>query len=124
MIGSYDGNQYDISIYLEADEVNRLETETIEGVLIKENNPRRQGTISLSVDNTINKDEFIVNLKKDFRIDVSIGANWYQKLINNGYMGTRYDGLGSKLDIEDKSRSTELDFCQMLEFYRDNKERL
>ena len=48
MIGSID-HQADIDLYLEAEELRRLENGTIEGVLVKARHPKRQGTISISV---------------------------------------------------------------------------
>ncbi|MDO8660750.1 MAG: hypothetical protein Q7K43_02580 [Candidatus Woesearchaeota archaeon] len=135
MIGGID-QQADIELYLEAEEVKRIQAEPITGVLVKIEKPKRQGTISVVVnDARQNEDGFGIGVdsskywkvKDDFHITVFVGSEWYQQLLERGVISMRQRMLnGSKIHIYDKSK---LEFihamrAESLEEYRDNKERL
>ncbi len=121
---------------MEAEEVKKLQTETITGVLVKTQKPKRQGTISVIVnDERQNEDGSGIGVdsskywkvKDDFHVAVFVGSGWYQQLLERGVVGMRQRMLdGSKITIYDKSK---LEFveamrAESLEEYRDNKERL
>lgn len=132
MIGGID-HQADIDLYLDAGEISRLSHSRIEGVLVKSHLPKRQGTVSISV-NDLRKMEngfgIGINDKKywgiqdGFHIEVFIGSEWYRVLAAKGSVGTRQRMRdGSKIRIYDRSK---LDFIEStgvknLEHYRDNK---
>lgn len=131
MIGSID-NQADIDIFLEEDEVAALKVRNIEGVLIKIMAPEYQGRVSLGIDQSrvcrhIGVDDSCYWGVDDFRVHVSMGPEWYQKLLERGAADSRQNMRdGSKIHIYDRSRlSTFDDFqAQSLEFYRDHHAKL
>ena len=133
MIGGID-SQADIDLYLEVEELERLPHTTIEGVLVKTFKLKKQGTISLSI-NDVRKnengsgigldDKQYWGVKDGFRVDVFMGSEWYQELKERGVVGIR-QGMrdGSKIKIYDRARldSWGVMDAENLEFYRDNKE--
>ena len=135
MIAGID-SQADIDLYLDPEELRRLSDSKIEGILIKTERPKRQGTISISFnDARKNENGFGVGLdderyweaKDNFHIEVFIGHEFYRDLVERGRIGTRQRMLdGSKIHIYDRSRIDNVTAmsAETLEFYRDNKERL
>ena len=135
MIGGID-HQADIDLYLEAEELERLPNETLEGVLIKIRKPKRQGVISISInDERKMENGFGIGLddkqywgvQDNFRVDVFIGSKWYQELLQRRVVGTRQKMKdGSKIYIYNRSMLDGINLrgAKHLEFYRDNKERL
>jgi hypothetical protein len=128
--------QADITLYLEAEEVKKLGSQRLEGVLVKVQKPKRQGTIYLSVNDArrnengsgigIN-DKGYWGVQEDFCIEVFMGTGQYKVLRERGRIGLRQRMLdGSKVNIYDRSRLNGIDVtvAENLEFYRDNKERL
>lgn len=135
MIGGI-GDDADIALYLNAEELRKLPDETIEGVLVKFSRPKRQGTVNISINDKrsnengygigINDDQYW-GKQDDFHIDVFMGTEWYQCVVERGVIGLRQRMLdGSKITVYDRSRMDGVDrvTADTLEFYRDNKERL
>ena len=135
MISGID-SQSDIVLYLESKELEELSSKTIDGILIKECNPKKQGTISISVDDSKkDKNGFGVGIDdtkywgfEKFHIDVYIGSEYYQNLCEKKIIGTRTRMMdGSKIHIYDRSNfddCTKTFAVEQLEFYRDNLEKL
>ena len=135
MIAGID-NQVDIDLFLEAEELEKLSAKTIEGILIKVLKPKRQGTISVSVnDSRRNEQGFGIGIddskywgvKDGFHVDVFVGSEEYQIIRERGRLGIRQRMLdGSKIHIYDRSRLDGIDKIGVgtLEFYRDNKDKL
>lgn len=130
--------QADIDIYLEKEEVIELSTKKkrLEGVLIRIFKPKRQGTISLSINDKRKEesgfgigidDNKYWKLKNDFHIDVFMGSEWYSKLVNEGKVGLRQRMLdGSKIHVYDRSKLSRLDNsnAETLEMFRDRRNAL
>ena len=136
MIAGID-SQADLEVYLEPEEIEMLgRGEVINGVLIKVLKPKRQGTISISVnEKRKNENGFGIGIddsgywriRDGFRLEEFLSSAWYASLRGRGLIGIRQRMLdGSKIHIYDRSRLTGLDTLapENLEFYRDNKERL
>ena len=136
MIAGID-SQADLEVYLEPEEIEMLgRGEVINGVLIKVLKPKRQGAISISVnEERKNENGFGIGIddsgywriRDGFRLEVFLSSEWYASLRGRGLIGIRQRMLdGSKIHIYDRSRLTGLDTLapENLEFYRDNKERL
>jgi len=136
MIAGID-SQADLEVYLEPEEIEMLgRGEVINGVLIKVLKPKRQGAISISVnEERKNENGFGIGIddsgywriRDGFRLEVFLSSEWYASLRGRGLIGIRQRMLdGSKIHIYDRSRLTGLDMLapENLEFYRDNKERL
>ena len=129
MIGSID-HKADIELFLEAEEVERLKDETIEGVLVKIQKPKMQGTITLcvnSADGVKIDDKQYWGVKDGFHLDVFMGAELYQQLRQRGIVGVRQRMRDrSKIHIYDRTRLQGMDAirAEHLEFYHDNKEKL
>lgn len=135
MIGGID-HKADIDLYLEADELERLAHGTLEGVLVKIGRPKRQGTVSISVDDARKNekgcgigidDKGYWSVLDGFRVDVFLGSEWYHELRERGVVGIR-QGMrdGSKIHVYDRSKISGIDTLGVknLEFYRDNREKL
>ncbi len=135
MIGSID-NRSDIELYLDSIELEKLSNETISGVIIKILKPKRQGTISLEInDKRQNENGFGIGINDSkywgisdgFHLDVFMSSEYYDNLKKRGVVGLRQRMRdGSKINIYDKSRcqSTDIISVENLEFYRDNKNAL
>lgn len=92
MIGGIDF-QADIDLYLDAEELERLLNATIEGVLIKIQEPKRQETISISINDARKNengfgsgldDKQYWGIQEGFRVDAFMGSEWYQELQERG----------------------------------------
>ena len=135
MIGSID-EECDISVYLKHDEVKKLKTQTLEGVLIKIRHPKLQGKVYLSVDDKKKtyqgcgigvEDKNYWGKKEGFEVGLFMGSEFYQELEERGVVGLRQRMRdGSKVHIYDISRRDEMEKAHVehLEHYRDNKEKL
>jgi hypothetical protein len=136
MIGGVD-TKTDISLYIDKDELERLSNQTIEGVLIRVGRPKMQGTVTISINNERNRENgsFGVGLDAsrysgfldNFHIDVFIGIEWYQELVEKGKFGTRHSLRdGSKIAVYERSVLETIDrfVPENLDFYRDNRDRL
>ena len=136
MIGSID-EQADIDLYLEKEEVNQPLNKIVEGVLIKIHKPKKQGTISISLnDQRKNQNGFGIgvedkdywNKQNNFHIDIFIGSEYYEILKNKGRIGTRQRIRdGSKINVYDLSKfkeGIEQENFDYLKYYRDNKDKL
>lgn len=135
MIGRI-GIQADIELYLEAEELEKLQNETIEGVLVKIQKPKRQGVVSVSINDARKSenglgigidDSGYWGVQDNFRLQVFIGTEWYQKLRQRGAVGLRQSMMdGSTINVFDRSRLDHMDelYAEQLEFYRDNRDRL
>jgi hypothetical protein len=130
------GPDADIDIYLDAPEIILLKNTVLHGVLINTRKPKRQGLISLSV-NDLRKmekgfgigidDSKYWDLQDDFCLDVFLGFEWYEMLVENKSIGTRHRMMdGSKVTVYNSSRLgfVDLEIMKTLEFYRDHKDRL
>lgn len=129
MIGEI-SHQADITLFLDTEDLEKLSVESIEGVLIKTQNRKRQGKISLCVEGNSSRillDDRNYWGRENFEIKATLSAMLYQELQNNGLISMRQDMIdGSKIHIYDLSRadsSNRLIF-ENLEFYRDNKYKL
>ena len=135
MIASIDNQAY-ICLYLEAEELKKLENETIEGVLIKILKPKRQGAISISVNDKRKyenglgigiDDSRYWGVKDNFHLGIFMGTEFYQELSKKGVIGLRQRMRdGSKIHIYDRSKLNGIDeiYVETFEFYRDNKDKL
>ncbi|MBS3086341.1 hypothetical protein J4422_01430 [Candidatus Pacearchaeota archaeon] len=129
-------NQSDIDLYLESEEITRLEKETLEGVLIKTRRPKRQGTISISINEKRKYengfgigiyDKRYWGFEDGFHIDIFMGNECYEELKRRGVIGLRQRMRdGSKINVYDISKLNGLSKigAEQLEFYRDNREKL
>jgi len=119
-------NNADINSYLEAEEIERLPRETIEGVLIDIRKPKRQGTLTISVGGeggikVDDKDYWVT--EEGFRVVAIMTPRHYQELRERAMIGVRIPDKG-KFHVYDLSRldtwrATEV---KNLESYRDNKQ--
>lgn len=135
MIASID-YEWDIDLYFSPEEIITLERgNTLEGVLVKIHTPKLQGKIYVSVnDERKNENGFGIGLiDRDFsrsncgEIEVFIGDCYFQLLKSRGKIGTRHHLLGgSKINLMDISKIGGIQKLgkELLEFYRDNKEKL
>ena|SRR3989338_6477688 len=135
MIGGID-SQVDIDLYLTVQEVGRLATEVLDGVLVKIHCLKRQGLVRICVDDVRAyvkgsgigiDDKAYWNVQDDFAIDLFMSEQLYHDLLQRGVVGTRHQMRdGSKVTVRDVSRLSGLERLglETLEFYRDNKDRL
>jgi len=136
MIAGID-SQADIFLYLDKKELERLLTETIQGVLVKRERPKRQGTISISINDARKReqgsngigieDTKYWKVRDGFHVDVFMGSEWYPQLQEQGMIGTRHRMLdGSKIHVYDRTKLKGLEIINVegLEHYRDNKDKL
>jgi hypothetical protein len=135
MIAGID-KQADIDIYLTAEEVSGLKTSIIQGVLIRTDKPKRQGTIAICMNDSRKMenglgigidDKKYWGIAEDFHINCYIGEEFYRQLRANKRIGLRHQMLdGSKIDVYDRSglQGTDIMRPESLEFYRDNRSRL
>ncbi len=135
MIASVD-RQTDLEVFLEVEEVACLERETIEGVLVKHAHEKRQGTISLQIDDTqsthigfgvgVNDKEYW-GVPDNFRIELFMATSVYNDLKQRGCIGLRHRMKdGAKVHVYNRSRisSMERHTVESLEYYRDNRGQL
>jgi hypothetical protein len=134
MIASIDHEQ-DIRVYMSSEEVEKLKTGSLEGILVKWHKPKQQGIIVVSVNDVlkINNDTSGVgvvfteyNWKNVGKVELFLRAHFYSDLVANGKNGVRYGTVGSKVHVYNLSID---DFdirsaVKSLEFYCDNKDRL
>jgi len=131
MIGQID-SQNDITVYLTSYEVMQLEDQTIEGVLIKTQKPKQQGTVLVSINDERSTERGfgigVVDAGYGFdsvgKFELFVARVWYEKLRTQGGVGLRYGTDGSKVDLSDISKldGSNKDSIERLEFYRDNKD--
>lgn len=133
MIGRvyFDG---DVQLYLVAGEVEVLQKEALEGVLVRVEKPKRQGSVSLSINDRRSNEggagigsdgSKYIGVLDDFHIDVFLGTPFYRLLLERGIVGLRW-GLrdGSKIRIADLSKTedyTDRSVADGLEFYKTNR---
>lgn len=124
------GSDVDIVVYLAKEEVVRISKEIIEGVLVRINDPKRQGILKIIVDDkkAREKDYGIgveLNLKET-SAEIFVSDSFYRDFLERGRTGTRYGHIGSKISLLDLSRCNSMDkiHAEQLEFYRDNRGRL
>ncbi len=134
MIGCIDRHR-DIAVYFKDDDVKRLESEVLEGALIKIHRPKQQGKVFVSIsDSRYNENGFGIGVADDGwganeatgKIELFVRPELYQQLAKVGVVGLRYGQMGSKVTLYDISRLGGLEAvaAEHLEFYRDNKEQL
>lgn len=126
----------DICIYLNKDNLNELSNNALDGILIKGEKPKRQGTINVSVNEkrkTENGFEIGIDDKKywgvrdNFHLDVFLGTDSYKQIMERGKIEIRHRMRdGSKIAVYNLSK---LDDCEkihleQLEFYINNKDKL
>ena len=135
MIGSID-YQADILLYLEAEEIKKLQNGRLEGVLVKMQKPKMQGIIGISINDARKyengfgigvDDKKYWGVSDGFHLELFMGAEWYNEFVERGVVGLRQQMMdGSKVQVYDKSKlsfSNKM-LAEHLEFYRDNKWRL
>lgn len=136
MIGGIDGKA-DTFLYLDSEEIQRLQDKVIEGALVRIHMPKSQGTVYLSVDDSRKSengphgigvdDKGYWGVRDGFSVRFFMGTEWHRALLERGRIGTRLRMLdGSEIHVYDRSRLDVMDAsaAETLEFYRDNKERL
>ncbi len=130
MIASVDSTA-DLEVFLESEEIERLERETIEGVLIKHSQEKLQGTLSLQIDDKRSTQTGFgvgVNDKEYWGVpDNFMAASVYRDLKQRGSIGLRHRMKdGAKVHVYDRSRINSMDrhALENLEYYRDNRELL
>jgi hypothetical protein len=129
--------QCDLVVYLRPEEVDALGIDTLEGVLVKFSNPKKQGTLCLSVNDARSSEDgpFGIGVYskdyfgkiEDFRLELFMSGPRYRALRENGRVGTRFrlmDGSEVKIARIDDEHVSERLQAETLEFYRDNRERL
>lgn len=129
--------QADVDVYFTPDEILQLsKCTTLEGVLVKIRAPKRQGIISVQLnERRANErgsgigvsDKGYWGVQDGFRVELFIGSYFYEQLIQRGKVGTRFRMRdGSEVCLRDISRidSMAKSAAEHLEYYRDNKEKL
>ena len=107
------------------------------GVLVKRDHPKRQGRITISINEKRSTENNSGGIgvdhsgywgKKDgFEIEMFLSNSWYQMLRERGSIGTRHNMYdGSEVQVHDKSRidSMGLSSAESYEWYRDERDRL
>ncbi len=124
----------DISVYLDPDEIERLESQVVDGVLVHWNYPKEQGTVEVTASQYpqegLNR---TIKVQKNNRshedvgdLSVYLNQDAYETLLQNGFAGIRYNARGDKIHLRNTSQldSTEGFRLEDLEFYRDNRDNL
>lgn len=98
-----------IEVYLETDELGRLSSGIIEGMLFRLN--EKKGSVTLSVNNTRSFEHGYgigvsqINYSQQPCLEVFLGTGWYQELIERGVIGSRHQLRdASKITVYDSSR--------------------
>ncbi len=104
----------DIEVYVEAEELVRLNSGNIGGVLIRTYLPKQQGILHLSINDQRQYDDGCGigidhtqywNRQRDFVLSVFMGKNWYKQLCERGVVELRHRMIdGAKIAIYDRSR--------------------
>ena len=131
MIASVD-KEADITIYLNPEEINKLQQEQLSGTLIKQHKPEQQGIINLyyGLNPEIDMPAFGIGVELDIRTpraDVFLTPDVYEHFVENRRYGTRYGHIGSKISLKDISRMKRIDITmgpEQLEWYRDNMHKM
>ncbi|MBU3904762.1 MAG: hypothetical protein KJ906_01270 [Nanoarchaeota archaeon] len=131
MIGTVDF-QRDVTVYLTPEEISKISSEVIEGVLIRISNKKQQGQVFVSVNDERKSENgygvgIVDRLWEECPIaELFVGDYAYQRLKERGGYGTRYGQIGSKIDINDLSKIGRLEASgvKQLEWYVENKDKL
>ena len=137
MIASID-EQLDMEIFLDRIELEKMQFEEVKGVLVRISNPKQQGLIVASINDSRGFengfgiglcDKKYFGILEGFEMEIFIQKNWYEHILKNGRLELRHSlRSGSKIAIYDLSNphrddSTHISLTtESLEFYRDNKE--
>jgi len=126
MFGSIDSEQ-DIDIFLTQKEIEQLSSRPLEGIIIKKREPKIQNPLILSIDKEKSRDRIGVEEKASV-YQVFISPEYHDMLKENGSVGTRYDTLGSKIDLVEESHAENMsDFrfeLRLLKTYVKHREEL
>ena len=134
MIGGIN-KELDIEVFLDAEEVKKLQDEVLEGILIKWNKPKQQGTVQLSIEDGRSTERGfgigVVDTGYGWdsvgKFELFMSKQYYAVLREQGVVSIRYGiGFGSKVEVYNKSKLEDSDELrvQNLEHYRDNKDKL
>ena len=133
MIASVD-KQRDFDIYLTHEEVKAIANQVVEGALIRVHKPKQQGRLYICVDDSKrNLNGFGIGVEDNWpwrelegKVQIFVGNSFYNHLIENKRIGTRYGHMGSKVHLYDCSNLDGIEEMgiEMLEHYRDNQEKL
>ena len=116
--------QADLAIYLNGDEIERIGIWVVEGVLIRRNNPKRQGKIHVSVNDKrkdengfgIGVDDRVYWGPEDFELYVFVGNEYYKMLRERGRAGSRTRMIdGAQVDLYSRAGSIEDSAAKELE---------
>jgi hypothetical protein len=107
MIGGINPKQ-DIDIFLKNEEIEQLNSQTLEGVIIKIGEPKIQNSLKLTIDNKKSRLGIGVEEQAD-NYQVFLSQEYYEILKENGHVGTRYNSLGDKIDLVEESHAKEMD---------------
>ncbi|MGM5488664.1 MAG: hypothetical protein ACQESG_06965 [Nanobdellota archaeon] len=125
-------SQADIAVYVTTDEVGRLSSERLEGVLIRRSDPKDQGVITLELSDArpngfgIGVDSSLYGARP-FQIGLYMATGYYEHLVEQGRLGMRHKMRdGSQVDIYDRSQldTSERMNVEMLDFYQEYKDQI
>ena len=127
MIGGID-SKYDITVFLQAKEIERVSNEVLEGIIIKIEEPEKQWPLFVSVNDKRSYDGgYGIGVQdnrhsqdSDKKIELFIGNEWYQRLQSAGAVELRHGTHGSKVCLSDASKGMEAIAKENLEQYIDN----
>ena len=131
MIASLASNS-DIDIFLNRQEIQELEKASLEGTIIHSEDPKLQGKIILYLGSEgVNLRSKGVDVKREKRKDIDLGtvvvklfAPYLKDVVNQGLLGLRYDGLGSKVSFYNLDLNTTARHgADNLNFYKENRQR-
>lgn len=113
MIAEISSNS-DIDVYLDEEEVERLKVETLEGVIIRISHPEKQGLITVSVDDKrtreIHPGVGVLNnwhqMKNNGEVHVFLEQYHYERFVEYGRTGDRYDWMGSKVSLFNRKKDS------------------
>ena len=97
----------DIDIFLSKEEIERLNSNTLEGTMLRIKE-KETNTLTVRIDKDKSRYQIDVEDRKGI-YTVYIHPEYYEDLKKSGHIGTRYGGLGDKIDILEKSLAKSMD---------------
>jgi len=127
-------SQRDFDIYFEHQEILDLDGKPLEGKLVRVHKPKQQGLMRVSLNDSMkNHNGYGIGIEDKWpwknsegEVDIFIGNHFYDILLKEGIVGTRYGHMGSKIHLYNRSFLSFMEEMNVehLEFYVENRDRL
>lgn len=121
------GMDYDIVVILENQEIQKLESQKLEGIMFNSEKLKDFKPFFVSVDDNFDITHSTLDVKKNQGIyNISLSKNYYNELETRSWVGTRFGEL--KIDLLEESFAQEHEdfssYPRTLKTYFENRHRL